>query len=126
MGMSAGLSSWNTARCEASIFVGWSGLDIQLNGAATQRDEFRLRGQRYDAAVCENIDTWPLVRQDPSDPNSPMISVLMEEILAYTHGPVLCTFTDRVGLAAKMFPAPAPCRCTDVPLAGALETLEAA
>ncbi len=91
---------------------------------APQRDEFRLRGTRYGAAVCENIDTWPLV---PAGDAPVSISVLMEEILAYTHGPVLCTFTDRVGLAALMFPEPVPLQpANDVPLADALETLEAA
>ena len=71
---------------------------VRLNAVAPQRDEFRLRSTRWDAAVCENIDAWPMVAGEEGP-----ISVLIEEILTHTHGPVLCTYADHRGLSAKMF-----------------------
>lgn len=75
----------------------------RIHAATPQRDEFRIKGIRWDAAVCENIDMWPLVPVDPNDPKGPKHSVLMEEILAYTHGPIIFTFSAVTGLPALMY-----------------------
>lgn len=78
---------------------------IKLQTACPQRDEFCLRGSRYDAAVAEDIDYWPLVFVDPNDEeNHAQCSVLLDEILAYTHGPILFTYGNPDATLVKQIP----------------------
>lgn len=85
-------------------------LRIKLQAACPQRDEFRLHGSNYDAAIAEDIDFWSTVFVDPNDPGSSaryiVRSVLFDEILAHTRGPVLFTYTDPDALLVQQIPSP--------------------
>lgn len=59
---------------------------IALTVALPQRDEFRIRGARYDATVCRRPDLWPLLGFE----NQPELrSILFEEMVTWSFGPIL-------------------------------------
>lgn len=68
--------------------------------ASPQHSELQIKGQRFDAAVIDNADLLPTVTQEypyphrPSDSGLKLFSVLADEVLAWTFGPILFTYTD--------------------------------
>lgn len=65
---------------------------VRLTAARPQRDEFRIRGARYAATLAFGIDLWPLVEGE---------SVLLDEVLTWSFGPILFTYRDETSPLVK-------------------------